>query len=229
MPSASLAAAARPSSAHVHPDMARIASLSVAIALNLAVLMVALRPLAPRLLDAPRHADAIPIKIIESHPLPIPKPPPPIDLPHRPISKPVPVTHAPPKPPVAPVTVSVDEGRIAVPPVSTPTVLPTSDTATSTGDAGPGLVDLAYRASPLKFPVQALRQQLHGTVLLRVLVDEQGKPLQVEVEKTSGSKVLDKSACDQVLAAWLFQPAMAQGQPVKAWARVPVSFQLQAR
>jgi len=229
MPSASLAATARPSSAHVHPDMARIASLSVAITLNLAVLMVALRPLAPRLLDAPRHPDSIPITINDTHPLPIPKPPPPVVLPHRPISKPVPVTHVTSKPPVAPVTTPVDEGHLPMPPVSLPTILPTSGAATATGDAGPGLVDLAYRASPLKFPIQAIRQQLHGTVLLRVLVDEHGKPLQVEIEQSSGSSVLDRSAREQVLAAWLFQPAMAKGQPVKAWARVPVSFQLQAR
>lgn len=229
MPSASLAATARPSSAHVHPDIVRIASLSVAIALNLAVLMVALRPLAPRLLDAPHRPQAIPIVFNETHPLPIPKPPPPIDLPHRPITKPVPMAHITPKPPVAPVTTSVDEGTAPMLPVSLPTILPTSGAATATGDAGPGLVDLAYRASPLKFPIQAIRQQLHGTVLLRVLVDEHGKPLQVEIEHSSGSSVLDRSARDQVLAAWLFQPAMAQGQPVKAWARVPVSFQLQAQ
>ena len=64
-------------------------------------------------------------------------------------------------------------------------------------------------------------------MLLRVLVDETGKPLDVVVEHGSGYALLDRSAREQVLAAWRFQPAMVQGKPVRAWARVPVSFNLQ--
>jgi protein TonB len=48
----------------------------------------------------------------------------------------------------------------------------------------------------------------------------------VTIEKSSGSDVLDKSAREQVLANWRFQPATAQGHAVPAWARVPVSFEL---
>jgi periplasmic protein TonB len=67
---------------------------------------------------------------------------------------------------------------------------------------------------------------MHGTVLLRVLVDETGKPLDVVVEHGSGYGLLDRSAREQVLAGWRFQPAMVNGKPVRAWARVPVSFDL---
>ena len=42
----------------------------------------------------------------------------------------------------------------------------------------------------------------------------------------SGYALLDRSARDQVLAGWRFQPAMVAGQAVRAWARVPVNFDL---
>ncbi len=67
---------------------------------------------------------------------------------------------------------------------------------------------------------------MQGTVLLRVLVDETGKPVQVSVEHGSGHLLLDRSAAEQVLAGWRFQPAMVNGQAVRAWARVPVTFDL---
>ena len=71
-----------------------------------------------------------------------------------------------------------------------------------------------------------MREHLHGTVLLRVLVDESGKPLDVVIERSSGHVLLDRSARQQVLASWTFQPAMVDGKAVQAWARVPVSFDL---
>jgi protein TonB len=105
-----------------------------------------------------------------------------------------------------------------------PTVAPPSATPADT--AMPVEATLAYRSAPLRFPAQALRQHLQGTVLLRVLVDENGAPVQVEVEHGSGYAVLDRSAREQVLAHWRFQPAMVNGHAVRAWARVPVSFVL---
>ena len=67
---------------------------------------------------------------------------------------------------------------------------------------------------------------MQGTVLLRVLVDETGRPVQVEIERGSGHALLDRSAREQVLAHWRFVPAMANGHAVRAWAQVPVSFVL---
>jgi len=57
-----------------------------------------------------------------------------------------------------------------------------------------------------------------------VLVDEQGVPQEVTIEQSSGYTLLDRSARDQVLRGWRFQPATVGGQAVRAWARVPVSF-----
>jgi len=46
------------------------------------------------------------------------------------------------------------------------------------------------------------------------------------VERSSGYALLDRSARAQVLAGWRFQPASVGNHAVRAWARVPVSFDL---
>lgn len=214
MSSASLAIAVRP-----HPEAARVVALSAAIALNLAALLILTRPLAPQALALVQRLTTVPQVTFIEPPPPV-KPPPPIDL------KPLPQA------PVAPV--HVQPRSIPMPPIATPItegtqpMLPTPP-GPATGDAvtaAPVEATLAYRSAPLRFPPQALRQHMQGTVLLRVLVDETGKPMQVEVERGSGYVALDRSAREQVLAHWLFQPAMQDGHAVRAWATVPVSFVL---
>ncbi|WP_233843643.1 energy transducer TonB [Dyella sp. 2HG41-7] len=216
MSSASLAVARRP-----QPDMVRIAALSAAIAFNLAALLFALRPLAPQF--AAVIETSRPTTIDFHMPPPKVEQPPAIDI--KPFHKPVPVVA--PKP--------VVHQQPLTPPVIAPTVtepshnaLPSAPPSTQGPPSiAPGVVSLAYRSAPLKFPAQAARMHMQGTVLLRVLVDETGKPVDVVVEHTSGYPLLDKSARDQVLGSWQFQPAVIDGHAVKAWARVPVDFALQ--
>lgn len=227
MPSASLAVAHRPSRGHqdhIHPDRVRIAALSAAIALNLAVLLAALRPMTPPFAETIKKTDDILINWITAQPK---QPdPPPIEMKAAPIPPPPAVPRARPKAPPAPVVVPTDEGTIAAPPaVPTPRVEP-AEAAPPVADAAPVEASLAYRSAPLTFPPQAIRRKMQGTVMLRVLVDAEGKPVQVMIEKSSGYELLDKSARDQVLANWRFQPATSQGRTVSAWARVPVSFDL---
>jgi protein TonB len=219
MSSASLAVAHRS-----HPDRARIAAISAAIALNLAVIVIASRPTGPAFFHALEQINPVPtIRFVEPTP-PLP-PPPPVEmtpLPHPPA---VPVAHMPPLPANLPAVVPSTEGHVAVPPVATPTLLPSATTPGS-ALAAPVEASLAYRSAPLRFPTRALQQRMQGTVLLRVLVDETGKPVQVSVEHGSGYLLLDRSAVEQVLAGWQFQPAMVNGRAVRAWARVPVTFDL---
>jgi periplasmic protein TonB len=220
MPSASLAVVRRP-----HPDMVRVAALSAAITLNLAALLFVMRPLAPQIAQAIDTARVETIRFIE----PPPKVPPPPDIVLKALPKPVPVT--------PPVHVPVVQKEMPPPAVTTPPTTEPSlnskpvDTAPTTMTAppsiAPGVTSLAYRASPLRFPAQALRARMEGTVILLVLVDESGKPVQVKIEQSSGYGLLDKSAREQVMSGWQFQPAVIDGHAVKAWARVPVSFTLQ--
>jgi len=217
MSSASLAVAARP-----QPDAARVAALSAAIALNLAALLVLTRPLAPQALALAHTLARVPQIVFINPPKPVP-PPPPIAMTPLPHPPPVPV-HLRPRPDVAPPVVTPSaEGTQPMPVVAPPSVAP-NDAADTTA---PVEATLAYRSAPLQFPMQALRQHMQGTVLLRVLVDETGIPVQVEVEHGSGHALLDRSAREQVLAHWRFQPAMVNGHAVRAWARVPVNFVLQ--
>ena len=219
MPSASLAVR------RAHPDIVRIAALSAAISLNLAVLLFAMRPLAPQIANVFETAKAETIRIIQPPTKVIPIP----DIVVKPLPRPVPVT--------VPVHTPVTHVQPVTPPVvttpptteSSPNSKPMTPTPTTGGppSIAPGIVSLAYRSSPLHFPTQAIRLHMQGTVMLRVLVDENGKPLDVEIEKSSGYPLLDKSAREQVLASWQFQPAVVQGQSVRAWARVPVNFTLQ--
>ena len=68
---------------------------------------------------------------------------------------------------------------------------------------------------------------IEGTVLLKVLVDVDGKPLSVEIERSSGNRRLDDAARRQVLRKWMFRPAIRDGQAIQVFGMVPVSFSLQ--
>ena len=222
MSSASLAIAHR-----THPDSVRIAALSAAIALNLAVILIATRPIAPAQLSLGHQLTSVPLIHLMDPPAVAPPPPPPVVL--QPLRHPPTLAqpHLQSTPITAPVVVPSTDGQLAMPTVGKPTLAPPGTTTGDAVTAAPVEASLAYRLAPLQFPVQALRDRMHGTVLLRVLVDETGKPLDVVVEHGSGYALLDRSAREQVLAAWRFQPAMVQGKAVRAWARVPVSFDLQ--
>lgn len=209
--------------AHAHqPDLVRIAALSAAMAINLTVFVAAMRPLPPAAMPRPASAPMGMRFLDPPKPVPVP-PPPPLHV--------APLSHhvraAPVAPPVATVPRASDEGNTAAPPVQAPTLAPpTADLAPEGVSAEPVEASLAYRSAPLTFPPHALRLHMHGTVLLRVLVDESGKPVEVVIEQSCGYPLLDRSAREQVLASWRFQPASAGGHAVRAWARVPVSFEL---
>jgi protein TonB len=67
---------------------------------------------------------------------------------------------------------------------------------------------------------------IEGTVLLKVLVDETGQPVDVAIERSSGDRRLDKAAREQVLQRWRFHPAQRGGRAIAAYALVPVEFSL---
>ena len=210
-----------PFAAHPHPDAKRIAGLAAAIALNAAVLMLLLVPMsAPRSLSLP---DVIPpIQWIHRTPVT----PPPIK---------VPVTKTQPQPraavmhpqqvvqPVDPPVV-VDHGSEQM--VEQPAVDNTSPTTGTSTTPLPG-VRLEYAdAPPPAYPRDALHEGIRGTVLLQVLVDVDGRPLQVDVQRSSGDRRLDIAARKQVLQHWRFRPAMQDGHVVQAIGLVPIAFNL---
>lgn len=82
-------------------------------------------------------------------------------------------------------------------------------------------------APPPPYPRNELRAGVQGTVILKVLVDIDGTPLDVVVQTSSGNRNLDRSALQYVLKRWHFQPAMKDGQAVQAYGLVPIVFSLQ--
>lgn len=96
-------------------------------------------------------------------------------------------------------------------------------------DSGPiSVASLGYgEASPPPYPRAELRAGIQGTVILKVLVDIDGTPLDVVVQTSSGNHNLDRSAVQHVLKRWRFQPAMQDGRAVQAYGLVPIVFSLQ--
>jgi protein TonB len=88
-------------------------------------------------------------------------------------------------------------------------------------------VRLEYARAPApSYPRAALREGVEGTVLLQVLVDVDGRPLRVDVHRSSGDRRLDLAARDQVLRHWRFRPAIRDGRAVRAIGLVPIDFSL---
>lgn len=73
-------------------------------------------------------------------------------------------------------------------------------------------------------PQRATREAREGKVVLRVLVDQEGKPKSVEVYRSSGFAILDQAAVDNVKRRCRFHPARDGEKRVEHWTRVPVEF-----
>lgn len=194
-------------------DPKRIAATSGAISVHVLVLMLLLLPTQT---PPSKALDDTPMTII---PVEIKPPPPIIPLAPRPLQAP-----AAPQPQAQPLADPVDTTSAPidnyVEPVTADAVIETFETSTT-----PAFVQItADVAPPPPYPLQALRRGLTGEVVLRVLVDAQGRPVSAVVETSSGSKLLDNAALKFVLARWHFIPALQNGGPIEAQALVPIDF-----
>ncbi|HJP98887.1 MAG TPA: TonB family protein [Rhodanobacteraceae bacterium] len=205
------------------PHATRSIAMALTLSLNLAIVLFALLPGAPHMLNAP-PPESLLAAIVQPPPPPVPPPAVPIlrAAPHVAApTVPVLVTH--PVPLAMPVLPNI------APITSIVQTVPTTSAAVapSTGSAGNSDATIAYEtATTPDYPIEALRAGIQGTVLLKVLVSTNGQPTEVVVERSSGSRLLDDAARRHVLAAWRFHPAMRNGHAVEAWALVPVRFKL---
>ena len=84
----------------------------------------------------------------------------------------------------------------------------------------------AYLDNPAPtYPATSKRLGETGTVILRVLVNPQGRADSVQVERSSSYSRLDRAALDAV-RQWKFVPAKQGDQAVAAWVLVPLNFEL---
>lgn len=85
---------------------------------------------------------------------------------------------------------------------------------------------LGFVAPPqVVYPRASRRLRETGRVLVRVLIDTQGLPARLQVEKSSGHPLLDDAALDALRRA-RFKPWIENGQPQPGWALIPIDFQL---
>ena len=83
-----------------------------------------------------------------------------------------------------------------------------------------------YRDTPRPdYPDSARREGHEGRVLLRVLVDDQGRSKRVEINSSSGNEALDRAAAEAI-KRWRFHPARYGDKPVESWLRIPIEFRL---
>jgi protein TonB len=76
-----------------------------------------------------------------------------------------------------------------------------------------------------KYPDTARRDGKEGRVLLRVLVNEEGRTASVQVNRSSGAEALDQAAVEAI-KRWRFSPARYGEKPVESWVRIPIDFRL---
>ncbi len=213
-------------------DPARIGGISSAIALHIIAFGLLMMPAQVPLQATPEESRTRVEPIFRDPP---PPPPPPIEVQvvERTRALPKPGMTTPPRRevvqtpndtptsndlPSLDVPVIVDHGETVVPNGSGETPVP--------GDGGPvSGIALQYLSNPKPaYPREALRDGLQGTVMLRVVVDEAGHPIEVSIATSSGHRVLDRAAREQVLRKWKFVPARRNGRAVRAVGTVPVAF-----
>ena len=120
------------------------------------------------------------------------------------------------------------------PPVPTPVqpavpavVPPPPRPAAPASDRQVSISQVEYLAPPvLAYPLAARRLREQGQVLVRVRVDEQGRPEQAVLQQSSGSPRLDEAALAAV-AATRFKPYREGGAARPFWVVMPLVFSLE--
>lgn len=206
-------------------DSGRIAANALAVSVHVVAGLLLMAPLA--MPDwQPRVPSAQPIEWIPREPL-RPVDPPPVQATPRPVPTPVqrPVERAAPVVISAPVPAEAGDLQADAEPAPAhdlPFHAPVGYDIAPQPQTG---VTLRYADAPApRYPPRALRERRSGLVILEVLVDVDGLPVDVTVAQSSGHRDLDRAAQRQVLVAWRFRPAMRNGVAVRAIGRVPVEF-----
>lgn len=201
---------------------ARSSAISATLAFHAAVFVLLLAP--PVLRQLTPVLPAAPITVLVQEPTPPPKPLPVLDPP-KPPARPRVAHKIPLAPPQRPQDILVTDAspQVSEPPPGEPAG-PLTEAAAA--DTAPTPLGYATR-HPVPYPALAKRRGEQGTVLLRVLIGSDGAPQRIEIERSSGSVLLDRAAREAVLK-WRFTPGTKNGAPYAAWGLVPIEFRLDA-
>ena len=85
---------------------------------------------------------------------------------------------------------------------------------------------LKYIRENTKYPAIALEQDVQGMVILRFVVERDGRVGDIEVKKSLSAEC-DREAVRVIKSLPRFVPARKEGRPVRKWFTVPVRFMIQ--
>ncbi len=114
-------------------------------------------------------------------------------------------------------------------PISTGATTSLADGRPSPGGA-PGVLTGPTPAAgnpPPDYPAEARRKHQEGTVILRVIIEPDGRVAGATVARSSGFELLDRAALDAA-RVWRFLPARDGDAAVRCTADLPVEFVLRA-
>lgn len=146
----------------------------------------------------------------------------------RPVATPAPL-------PVATATPTPEPTQVAAAvPTAAPTPAPTPATSAATSgvrpgdlvEAGPGVVAPRLSKQPqLRYPPLAHRMKKEATVVVRVLVDENGRVIDAQGTGAKAGFGLDEAALDYARSC-TYTPATKGGVKVRMWTNLQVAFTL---
>jgi protein TonB len=120
--------------------------------------------------------------------------------------------------------VPVIEEDVPVAPVDTTPITAVAVQTPPAAGAPAQQLQAKQRVEPT-YPAEARRNGEEGTVRLKVLVDERGRPSDVQIAQGSGFSRLDQAAIEAV-RRWRFQAATDGSRAISAWTQVAISFKL---
>lgn len=137
---------------------------------------------------------------------------------------------APPPPPFIP----PPEVNIALPPAPSANAITAVTTAPPKAPPAPRhdavrvppVIDAARSCEKPEYPAASKRLEEEGTVLLRFLIDIDGRVLDSRVEKSSGYDRLDQAA-RVALGKCRFRPGSVDGKPEQSWASLKYVWRLE--
>jgi len=215
--------------AHSTDRLSRATGVAAAVGLHAlaAAVLLSYEPARTALLaTAPIMVDWI------APPRPEPKPPEPPAVPPkpRPVAKPTPRPVE--QPPLvtavaqAPSPIIAPE-QPAEPPPAPPPPEPAAAPVQAPVAVTPPIFSADYLENPPPgYPLLSRRAGEQGRVLLRVLVNVDGRADEVQVHTSSGHWRLDDSA-RRTVGGWRFVPARRGPLAVPAWVLIPISFRLE--
>ena len=86
-----------------------------------------------------------------------------------------------------------------------------------------------YKNNPTpRYPRKARRRGYEGTVVLKVLVSEEGAVMKIRISESCGHGILDRAA-ERAVREWTFEPGAVGAKNIEMWVNVPIRFDLKPR